>query len=149
MKKNVVPVMVVAAMIVAAGCSYQKKDNAQDVKTESQGTVQNEKDDNSIFGSYTGTFPCADCGGKDVDITINEDGTYCLKYQYQDKDEGLIEENGTYSILDGKLVVTVTPSSGVKTYYKFTDGNLVLTDSLGTVNEGELAEFYVLKRKKN
>ena len=49
-----------------------------------------------------------------MDLTINEDGTYCLKYQYQDKEERLVEEKGTYSILDDILVVTVTPSSGEK-----------------------------------
>lgn len=139
--------MVVAAMIGTIGCTEQKKENAQNVKTKSLVTVHNESKDNIIFGSYTGTFPCADCGGKDVFLTIDEDGTYCLKYQYQDKNEPLVEENGTYSILDGTLIVTVTPSSGEKTYYKFTNGNLMLSDSLGTLNDGELAEFYVLKKK--
>ena len=130
-------------MIGTVGCTEQKKGSAQGVKSKSQVT---EKQANTIFGTYKGTFPCADCGGKDMDLTINEDGTYCLKYQYQDKDERLVEENGTYSLLDDTLVVTVTPSSGEKTYYKYVHGNLVLSDSLGTVNEGELAELYVLKR---
>ena len=144
MKRNLVSVMIVAAALGAVGCTEQKKESAQDVKSKSQVI---EKQANTIFGTYKGTFPCADCGGKDMDLTINEDGTYCLKYQYQDKDERLVEENGTYSILDDILVVTVTPSSGEKTYYKYVHGNLVLSDSIGTVDNGELAELYVLKRK--
>ena len=138
--------MLVAAMIGAIGCKHQKKENAQNDKSQSEVTARNEKKEDAIFGTYKGTFPCADCGGKDMNLTIDEDGTYCLKYQYQDRDERLVEENGTYSILDETLVVTVTPSSGEKTYYKYTNGNLVLSDSLGTVDNGELAELYVLKR---
>ena len=138
--------MIVAAALGTVGCTEQKKGSAQDVKSKSQVI---EKQANTIFGTYKGTSPCADCGGKDMDLTINEDGTYCLKYQYQDKDERLVEENGTYSILDDILVVTVTPSSGEKTYYKYVHGNLVLSDSIGTVDNGELAELYVLKRKNS
>ena len=148
MKRNLVSVMVVTAMIGIVGCTNQKKEGAQHVKSESRATESNVKQANTIFGTYIGTFPCADCGGKDMDLTINEDGTYCLKYQYQDKGERLVEENGTYSILDDTLVITVTPSSGEKTYYKYVHGNLVLSDSLGTVDNGELAELYVLKRNK-
>ena len=146
MKRNLVSLMIVAAALGAVGCTEQKKDSTQDVKSKSQVAELNEKHTNAIFGTYKGTFPCADCGGKDMDLTINEDGTYCLKYQYQDKDERQVEENGTYSILDDTLVVTVTPSSGEKTYYKYVHGNLVLSDSLGTVDNGELAELYVLKK---
>ncbi len=146
MKRNLVSVMIVTALIGTIGCTGQKKESAQNAKPKCQVANLQEKQANTVFGSYKGTFPCADCGGKDMDLTINEDGTYCLKYQYHDKDERLIEENGTYSILDDILVVTVTPSSGEKTYYKYAYGNLMLSDSLGTVNDGELAEFYVLKR---
>ena len=148
MKQNLLSVMTVAAMIAAVGCTSQKKENAQRVESKIQTIDLNDKQANTIFGTYKGTFPCADCGGKDINLTIQADGTYCLKYKYQDKDERLIEENGTYSILDDTLVMTVTPSSGDKTYYKYVHGDLVLSDSLGTVNNGELADMYVLKRKK-
>ena len=147
MKMNLVLAMVIAAMIGSVGCTNQKKHQSQKIESNSQVIVQDLQQSNTIFGTYKGTFPCADCGGKDIDLTISEDGTYCLKYQYQDKDERQVEENGTYSIIDDTLVVTVTPSSGEKTYYKYMQGNLVLSDSLGTVNDGELAEHYVLKRK--
>lgn len=146
MKKNLISVMTVAAMIGTLGCTYQKKENAQNVRLYSQVTGQDAKQASSIFGTYKGTFPCADCGGKDMNLTIHEDGTYCLRYQYQDKNERLVEENGTYSIFDETLVVTVTPSSGEKTYYKYIHGNLVLSDSLGTLHDGELAELYILKK---
>ena len=149
MKKTLVSAMIVATMIGTTGCSYQKKEKAQEEKIQSQVSDEKVIKTNAIIGTYVGTFPCADCGGKDMNLTISEDSTYCLKYQYQDQDERLVEENGTYSILDETLVVTVTPSSGERTYYKYIHGNLVLSDSLGTIDNGELAELYVLKRKNN
>ena len=79
-----------AAMIGAAGCHGPEKGSG-------------------LAGTYEGTFPCADCGGKDICLTICGDGTYCLKYSYRDRDERQIEENGTYSILGSVLVETVTP----------------------------------------
>ena len=146
MKKFLFTAVVAAAVIGTASCSQQKKGSNHNVESQSQFSVQKEDMDSAIFGTYKGTFPCADCGGKDIALTISEDSTYCLKYQYQDRNEGQIEENGTYYILNDSIIVTVTPSSGYKTYYKYIDGNMELSDSLGTSNQGELAKFYVLKK---
>ena len=149
MKKNLFSAVIAVTLIGTMGCSQSKKEcvpNESEQNLQTEVYVQNVA---SIFGTYEGTFPCADCGGKDINLTICEDGTYCLKYRYQDKDKRLIEENGTYSILEDTLVVTVTPSSGEKTYYKYVHGNLVLSDSLGTIDDGEMAELYVLTKNQN
>ena len=146
MRKVLSSAVFVTAIVGIIGCNSQKKANSYEEVTQNHTVCQKMKDSSSPFGTFKGTFPCADCGGKVMNLTINEDGTYCLKYQYLDKDERLVEENGTYSIFDETLVVTVTPSSGEKTYYKYVQGNLVLSDSLGIVDDGELAELYVLKR---
>ena len=136
----------VAATVGVIGCNSQKKGDRHEEDSLIHTGCQKKNEGASLFGTFKGTFPCADCSGKNMNLTINEDGTYCLIYQYVDKDEKLVEENGTYSIIDETLVVTVTPSSGEKTYYKYVHGNLVLSDSLGTVYNGEHAELYVLKR---
>ena len=141
--------LISATALMSASCS-QTNDGSSKNRI-SLGNKEKVKvlEENSLYGTFKGTFPCADCGGMDLSITINRDGTYSLKYKYQDKDERLIEECGVYSIHDKTLVETITPSSGEKTYYKFVNGNLVLSDSLGSINKGELAELYVLKRSKN
>ena len=138
--------LIVAACMGTYSCSQQQNENSQQAILQHSNLIERVNDDKFVFGTYRGTFPCADCGGKDMSLTISEDGTYCLQYKYQDKDERLIEENGTYSILDDTLVETITPSSGEKTYYKYVHGNLVLSDSLGTIDKSELAELYVLKK---
>lgn len=144
MKKILFSVVIAMTMTATVGCSQSNKKTIKKESSENIVSVQKDEVTADIFGTYRGTFPCADCGGKDISLTISNDGTYCLKYKYQDKDEMTVEENGTYTILDDIIIETITPSSGNKTYYKYVNGNLVLSDKEGTVNEGELADFYVL-----
>ena len=137
------------SLVSLSGCSQQKKNNtAENDSKEATRHVPTDEEIYNLFGTYEGTIPCADCGGKKMSLTIMDDGTYNLKYEYLDTDEGEIEENGTYSVLDDIIVETVTPSSGEKSYYKNVNDNLVLCDSIGTISDGELADLYVLKKIK-
>ena len=63
------------------------------------------------------------------------------------KKDGVFEQSGVYTIKDNKLVVLKTPSSGELIYYVQVENGLMLSDSLATVNQGELAEHYILKSK--
>lgn len=100
----------------------------------------------NYFGIYEGVFPCADCGGKRILLSILEDGTYHLEYEYLDKGDGVKEENGVYYLFNDTLIQTVTPSSGDKTYYSIQEGAIVLCDSLGILSDGPLKDLYVLKK---
>lgn len=102
----------------------------------------------SYLATYEGTLPCADCPGIQTTLTLNADGTYDLT-KVEGESTTPISENGTY-ILNGEVVTLITPSSGNKTYYRLLpqEGNIALAqDSLGTLNQGELAPYYILKRK--
>lgn len=145
--KAKVSTLIAATLFGLVSCNTSTKQEKDNVNPEEcSNSISTNDLSVSVFGTYSGTFPCADCGGKDVTLTICKDSTYCLKYKYQDKDEREIEENGVYAILNETLVETTTPSSGIKTYYRYVHGNLVLSDSLGTINNGALAEMYVLKK---
>ena len=100
----------------------------------------------NYFGIYEGIFPCADCSGKKIQLSIFEDGTYHLEYEYLDKGDRVIEENGVYYLFNDTLLQTITPSSGEKTYYSIQAGAIVLCDSLGTLSDGPLKDLYVLKK---
>ncbi len=39
----------------------------------------------NFTGTFSGTLPCADCGGILTTLTLNEDGTYILETEYQGK----------------------------------------------------------------
>lgn len=104
-------------------------------------------DSASYLGTYEGTFPCADCGGKVTELTLNEDTTYDLNYRFEGKKDAPVHENGTYEVQGDSLIICVTPSSGYKTYYRVVEEGVALTDSTGKLNAAELAPFYVLKKK--
>ena len=145
MKKFYTAVLAAFALAATTGCN--NKGSKPEVLTSSHEEIMVEKNDsNVISGTYKGTLPCADCGGKNILISLSSDGTYHLEYEYLDKGEGVIEENGTYIIFDNVMVKTITPSSGDESYYKYVNGNLVVTDSTGMENDGALAELYVLKK---
>lgn len=103
----------------------------------------------TIAGTYTGILPCADCGGLDTELTINSDSTYSLKSTNTDNKEVITEQSGVYQLKNDSLVTLITPSSGDKIYYRVIDNSTVmLSDSTGAINNGELAEFYKLKKSE-
>jgi len=98
-------------------------------------------------GVYEGTFPCADCEGIQTTLTIHSDSTYTLRSVYLGAKDGVFETSGVYHMPNATLIELVTPSSGEKTYYKVLSEGLMLSDESGTVNQGELAAYYILKKK--
>lgn len=136
------------SLIIMTGCNNSsQKNNIQsennETKTEKQVEVSN------FYGTYEGTFPAADCEGIKTTLTINEDKTYDLRSEYIGKEDGVFETSGVYNMINDTLIELVTPSSGEKTYYKVLDENRVmLSDIDGTINQGSLAENYILKKEQ-
>lgn len=133
------------ALFMMASCNSAQKNNTQaeneEIKTEE--TVAPA----IAYGTYTGTLPAADCEGIKTTLTINEDKTYKLISEYIGVKDGTFETSGVYNLINNTLIELVTPSSGEKNYYKVLDENQVmLSDKEGTVNDGTLAEHYILKR---
>ena len=136
----------IAATLLAASCSGTSKKTAvepQDTATVQQDTIKSY----SFYGTYEGTLPAADCEGIKTVLSLNEDTTYDLSRKYLGKEDRPFETCGVYNVLENNVVELVEPSSDNRTYYKVIENAVVLSDSVGTVNEGELAEFYVLKKK--
>lgn len=134
-------VAALAFLLMAASCngSSQKKQVAE-VPQEEVASVE-------VFGTYEGTLPAADCEGIKTVLTVNSDSTYVLQSEYLGVNDGEFVTSGVYNLLDGALIELITPSSGEKTYYKVVADGVMLSDSLGTENQGELAKHYVLKKK--
>lgn len=123
--------------------SISIKENSPEVATKNSQSAQS-----GFYGSYEGTLPCADCEGIKTKLTIRNDGTYDLRSEYLGKKDGVFEESGTYYIINQELIELNAPSSGQKTYYKIlTNGTLALSNAEGKVNDGELAAYYILKKK--
>ncbi len=146
MKMKFVCMFLLAAALTACNGASQKKSNTTAAAAAATEQVVSVSD---YFGTYEGEIPAADCEGIKVVLTINEDKTYALQSEYLGVEkDNKFETNGVYNVVEKDLIELVTPSSGDKTYYKIIDGKgLMLSDEAGTVNDGELAEFYILKRK--
>ena len=82
-------------------------------------------------------------------LTLNADGTYSLKKKYLNESDSCEVLNGIFKVIDGSILMLVRPSSGEHTFYKVkADNIIVMTDSVGNEPEGEIARFYVLKKRK-
>lgn len=147
MKKTPLMFLASAALIAFTACTGAKNNEAE-TAVDSVATEVAEVVAPTHIGTYEGTLPCADCDGIKTTLTIKDEQTYDLRSEYLNKKDGLFEESGVYNLVDdGKIIELVTPSAGTKTYYKILENAVVLSDSLGTVNEGELAEMYILKKQ--
>lgn len=103
----------------------------------------------SVAGTYEGTLPAADCPGIKTVLTIKADSTYQIEQDYIDQKDGHNEASGVFKVLDDNVLMLVRPSSGGHTFYKVkADNIIVMTDSVGNEPEGEIARFYVLKKRK-
>lgn len=135
-------VVLLATMISCGGKTKQSSDQ------EETGMEQVITAETSHVGAYTGTLPCADCPGIETDLTLNEDGTYTLLSEYLEKEpNNVFEESGVYSVLDNDLIELTAPSTGDKIYYKLVEKGVAVSDAYGNINEGELAENYILIKK--
>lgn len=138
--------LLMGTLVVAlAGCKGSATKNSTQAKTTEAATEVATKA-NDFYGTYEGTLPCADCEGIKTTLTVNADSTYYLKSEYLGVKDGIFETNGVYNLLNNDLLELITPSSGEKTYYKILENSVMLSDEKGTINEGELAEYYVLKK---
>lgn len=135
----------VIAVTMASCCNTNKKtEEHQDAMVGA--TEMAEPAMSDYYGTFEGTLPCADCEGIKTVVTLRNDSTYDSSEEYLGKEDTKFQASGVYNLLDGNIVELVTPSSNEKTYYKMQDGNLILVGEDLKVNEGELAEMYVLKK---
>ena len=136
----------VMAVVGCSGCRNKSccynKDGAAEVETNKAKVLPAD-----FYGTYTGTLPCADCGGIKTRLKINRDTTYELRSEYLGKKDAVFEESGVYNIVAEDVIELITPSSGYRTYYKILDGAIALSDSTGMITKGELAEYYILKKQ--
>jgi len=97
-------------------------------------------------GTYTGTFPCADCSGIYTEITLSGDN-YKMTQVYQGVEEGdnSFEESGTYTWNNNGSIITL---GGDKTeQYQVGENMLLALDENGKRIAGDLADLYILRKR--
>lgn len=141
-------ISMIVAVALLISCNQKQSSNAQAGESSSE-QVENQKTTGvSFYGTYEGVLPCADCSGIKIILTLRDDSTYDLSREYLETTHGVESESGVYS-LENDIITLITPSSREKTYYKILDSQLALVDESGVLNQGELAEHYILNKKAN
>lgn len=144
--KSKLILLAAAAMLAACGGNTQKKAAADGAGTASEAVADMHNAENALDyqGTYTGTFPAADCPGIDMRLVLKKDGTYDLHMKYIDRDSEF-DEQGGYSVKGDLLILT--PGHGEGTgYYKVEENRLRKLDADKQPVTGALAENYVLKK---
>jgi len=111
-------------------------------------TIHNSRNSLDHDGTYTGTFPCADCSGINIEITLNN-GTYTMKSVYEGKEqdgENTFTESGTYTWDNTGSIIIFDGDDTNR--YQVGENTLIALDENGNRITGDLADMYILRKKQ-
>lgn len=97
-------------------------------------------------GTYEGTLPAADCPGIETTLVLAADGGYTLRMEYLERNTAF-DEKGTFRV-EGNLLTLVPSDGGQPGYYRVEENRLRHLDADRQPITGELADHYVLQKKK-
>lgn len=98
----------------------------------------------SIAGTYCGVLP----PNVETTLTLNADGTYCLKQESTNDSDSSEVLNGIFKVLDGNNLMLEHSSSGDNIFYKVkNDSSIILIDSFGNEPKRMNARHYIPKKK--
>ena len=116
-------------MVISLVASYilcETKQNDADidpVKVEEYTAVlENSVDLDSIAGTYCGVLP----PNVETTLTLNEDGTYCLKQESTNDSDSSEVLNGIFKVLDGSILMLEHLSSGYNIFYKIKNDSCII-----------------------
>ena len=146
-------VLVALLAFALMSCTNQsKKETGENIDAApiDQSVVDSHTSEMSLdwAGVYTGVMPCADCEGIETVIELKDDHTYVAHYTYlgTSEDENTFTNEGTFTF--DVLGNNITLQSGDETsQYRVGENQITLLNTDGTINTGELADYYVLKKK--
>lgn len=80
-------------------------------------------------------------------LTLNEDGTYCLKQESTNDSDSSEVLNGIFKVIDGSILMLEHPSSSDNIFYKVkNDSGIILIDSFGNEPKARDSKLYILKK---
>lgn len=122
-----------------------KKENTTDstVTSAQDEVVDMHNSQNSLdwSGRYYGTIPCASCPGIDIEIVLNEDGTFEKTEIYQESDMEPIIENGDFTWSENGNQIRLGEFQ-----FKVGENHLIMLDQQGNEVTGALAKDYILTK---
>lgn len=142
MKSYSIYITLLALLII--GCS-QETSQKQTAKVDEH-TSRTSVD---WVGTYTGTLPCADCPGIETTLELSDNNQFVLEEVYKDENDEAFIEKGVFEWDETGSTITLKIEGEESTHHQYKVGeNKLFRLSLdGSVVDGKLAEFYILKKK--
>ena len=140
-------ILVALLVFTLMNCTNQSNKN-QDAKTDDETMVDMHTSEIALdwAGVYEGTMPCADCEGIETVVELRDDHTFTATYTYIGKEDNTFTNEGTFTF--DVLGNTITLQSDDQTsQYRVGENQITLLGADGELNTGELADFYILKKK--
>lgn len=135
MKKIIFLLVTILTMAITACSNTEEKDECWK--------------DKPWAGTYEGVLPCADCQGIETKIVLNPDYSYKLVEHYIVDEENEYITEGKFTVEDN-VIILEDKEADVKmsNRYMIGEDTLIKLDMAGNVIEGDIAEKYILKRRK-
>lgn len=149
MRKFKIALILIAVSILVLSCGSKSKNTSQtaEVILKEVETAEN------LFnweGTYEGILPCADCEGIKTELTITNDREYILSIHYLTEKNDGPRESAEGKILweENNIRLLGSGTFDSSSYFKVEKDQLRYLDVNGEEVTGELADKYILKKKK-
>lgn len=140
---------------ILTGCGQSKTENAGDA-TEAAETAEASANEDGAApiaetvgdwpGTYEGVVPCADCPGIKTTVVLNNNDTFRITQDYEDRDQK-VDDNGRIMWHDGGKVAHLK-GKDVNLKFKIGKDHVKQLDADEKEITSNLAEHYVLKKIK-
>jgi heat shock protein HslJ len=144
MKRSTKPLLIF--LLITLAC-------APTAKTQDSQAIQIPKGDNSRTsldwpGVYTGTLPCADCKGIQINLKIEANLSYSLRRKFIGKSDSVYTSGGTFSwnAEGNEITLAASGNATPRTSYFVGENTLTQLDANGEKIAGPLAEKYTLRK---
>jgi len=148
MKKFVSILSIICLVFVLNACKSDGKKQTDEGVAVQIATGDNSRTSVDWEGTYFGVVPCADCPGIETRITLNNDETYHIGWEYQDKDDEVFQLSGTFQWdADGGIITLGGLDEALfPNRYRVGENRLFQLDKEGNVVTGDLATNYILNK---
>ena len=124
-----------------ASCNLAKTDKSTNL---GEHTSQNSLD---WKGTYYGVTPCASCPGIETELTLMSDQDFILTQSYMDSEE-IDTVKGKFNWEGNKIKLEGSNKGDASWIYKIEEGKVRQLDLQGNEVRGELAQYYILTKKR-
>jgi len=154
MQMTLTRTVVMLALAVAAGCSQSEEKPTSvndDLTGSATGIADSHNSHNSLNwpGRYNGVFPCRDCDGVEITITLRSDGSFSRDLYHIGEPTPPRTESGQFNWHQDGRRISLILAEGDAQYFQVGENVLFAIDNEGNRIGGDDATWYRLDKLVN